>query len=234
MEEKRNTGDKRMWLGGLLILLGALFFFNSFDIIDYSFSRIVFSWPFFFLVIGLFILINTEKKTFGGILTGLGAIFIIPRIFPQIHYDGTIVIALILIGLGIYIIFNKKKKDSQELNALRKDTIDDVSIFGGGNKIINSTNFKGGNITSIFGGSEINLKTCKLAEGTNTIDILCIFGGTTIIVPNDWNVVMNVTSLLGGFSDKSIKDPNVVIDESKTLIIKGLVVFGGGEVKTYL
>ncbi len=61
-----------------------------------------------------------------------------------------------------------------------------------------------------------------------------MFGGTTIVVPNDWNVVMNVTSIFGGFSNKSIKDPNVPIDLTKHLIIKGLVVFGGGELKTYL
>ena len=61
-----------------------------------------------------------------------------------------------------------------------------------------------------------------------------MFGGTTIVVPNDWNIVMNVTSIFGGFSNKSVKDPNANVDLSRTLIIKGLVVFGGGELKTYL
>jgi hypothetical protein len=45
---------------------------------------------------------------------------------------------------------------------------------------------------------------------------------------------MNVTSIFGGFSNKSVKDPNASVDLSRTLIIKGLVVFGGGEMKTYL
>ena len=68
--------------------------------------------------------------------------------------------------------------------------IDDVSIFGGGTKIISSDNFKGGNITAIFGGSEINLTGCKLANGDQVIDVLMIFGGSTIIVPKEWNVVV--------------------------------------------
>jgi hypothetical protein len=46
--------------------------------------------------------------------------------------------------------------------------------------------------------------------------------------------VINVTSILGGFSNKAIRNPSVVIDQSKTLHIKGLAMFGGGEVKTYL
>ncbi len=237
MEDKNKSTDKRFWLGGLLIIIGAIFLFNSFEIIDFQFARIIFSWSFFFLIIGIFIIVNTEKKVLGGILAGIGFIFIIPKIFPQVHYDGTIVIAVILISLGTYIIFKQKDKEdnaADKLGQVKKDVIDDVAIFGGGTRIVTSDNFRGGNITSIFGGSEIHLKGCKLAEGTNYIDILALFGGTTLIVPNDWNIVMNVTAIFGGFSNKSIKDPNVPIDLNKTLIIKGLVIFGGGEVKTYL
>ena len=237
MEENTNKVDKRVLLGSLLIGLGGIFFLNSLDIFDFNFARIIFSWPFFFIVIGLYLSLNTTRKTLGGIIAGLGFIFILPRIFPSIDYDGSVVVAIFLIAIGSYIILNQKKKTEEvvdELGQISKDVIDDVAIFGGGTKIITSENFKGGNITAVFGGSEIILKGCKLAEGTNSIDILAVFGGTTIIVPNDWNVVMNVTSVFGGFSNKSVKDPSRSVDTSKTLIIKGLVVFGGGELKTYL
>lgn len=234
MEEINNKTDKRIWLGGAFIFLGFLFFLNSLDILDFSISSIIFSWPFFFLVIGVFLTLNTNKKLLGGILSGLGTIFLIPKIFPSVDYNGTIVLAIIFIALGLYIILNRREKEKTALDQERKDFIDDVSIFGGGNKIITSDNFKGGNITAVFGGSEINLKGCKLSEGTNVIDVLCVFGGTTLIVPQDWNVILNVTPIFGGFSNKLIKDPNAVTDQNKTLIIKGLVVFGGGEIKSYL
>ncbi len=163
----------------------------------------------------------------------MGAIFLIPKIFPSIDYNGTIVFAIAFIALGLYIILNKREKEKIESDQLRKDYIDDVAIFGGGTKIVTSDNFKGGNITAVFGGSEINLKGCILSEGTNVIDVLCVFGGTTLIVPQDWNIVLNITPIFGGFSNKLIKDPNTVPDQNKTLIIKGLVVFGGGEIKSY-
>jgi predicted membrane protein len=233
MEENTNKTDKRVWLGGAFILLGLLFFFNSMNILSFSISRIIFSLPFFFLVIGLVITINTNKKLLGGILSGLGIIFLIPKIFPDIDYDGTIVFAIIFISIGLYIIFNKVEKDKRAIDNEKKDVLDDVSIFGGGEKSINSDNFKGGSITSIFGGSEINLKGCKLSEGPNVIDVLCVFGGTTLIVPNDWNVIMNVTPIFGGFSNKIIKDPSASVDINKTIIVKGLVIFGGGEIKSY-
>lgn len=234
MEDINNKFDRRMWLGGAFIVLGFLFFLNSLDILDFSISRIIFSWPFFFLVIGVFITLNTNKKLLGGILSGLGAIFLIPHIFPDVHYNGTIVFAIIFIALGLYIILNKKETEKIRFDQERKDYLEDVSIFGGGSKFITSDNFKGGNITAVFGGSEINLKGCKLAEGTNVIDVLCVFGGTTLIVPQDWNIILNVTPIFGGFSNKLIKDPTATPDLNKTLIIKGLVVFGGGEIKSYL
>jgi predicted membrane protein len=114
----------------------------------------------------------------------------------------------------------------------RTDYIDDVSIFGGSNKSITSENFKGGNITAIFGGSKIDLRGCKLAEGKNYIDIITIFGGSTIIVPENWDVRMNVTPIFGGFSNKMDRNPEGTIDHDSTLIIKGVTFFGGGELRT--
>jgi len=236
MEEKNNRADKRILLGSLLVGLGVLFFLKSLDVFDFNFIRIFFSWPFFFLVIGLYLLINTTRKTLGGILAALGFIFILPRIFPSIDYNNSVVFAILLIAIGLYIIINQRKRtetENDKFGQINRDIIDDIAIFGGGTKIITSENFRGGNVTAIFGGSEIILKGCKLAEGTNVIDILAVFGGSTIVVPSDWNVVLNVTPIFGGFSNKSIKDPNKIIDTSKTLIIKGLVIFGGGEIKTY-
>ncbi len=239
MTENKNAFDKRIMLGGVLIILGGIFLLNTMDILHFRFAYVVFSWPFAMLVIGLFVLINTEKKFLGGVLTGIGGLFLIERIFPEVDYDGGIVIPLFLIILGAYIIFKKRRIDTDtgqqfETSKINKDKIDDVSIFGGGNKIISSNNFQGGNITAIFGGSEINLMNCQLAEGDIVLDVLCVFGGTTIIVPKEWNVVMNVTSILGGFSNKAIRNPSVVIDQSRTLHVKGLAMFGGGEIKTYL
>ena len=239
MSENKNTVDKRILLGGILIFLGGLFLLNTMNILNFRITHVIFSWPFIMMVIGLFVLVNTEKKFLGGVLSGIGAIFLLPRIFPQIDYDGGIIFPIFLIILGSYIILKKRKQNTTSeftinSSSINKDKIDDVSIFGGGNKIISSDNFQGGSITAIFGGSEINLINCQLAEGDNVLDVLCVFGGTTIILPKEWNVVINVTSILGGFSNKAIRNPSVVIDSSRTLHIKGLAMFGGGEVKTYL
>ncbi len=235
--QARESGDRRYILGIILVFIGVILLLGSIDILDIRLTHIIFSWPFIFLVLGLFILLNTEKKLLGGLFAGIGFFFLIPRIFPEVHYHGGIVFAVLFIGLGIYVLFNRRTSLTQgtgKHSQIKKDVIDDVSIFGGGSKLFTSDNFKGGNITAIFGGSEINLTGCRLAEGENILDILLVFGGTTIIIPKDWNVVVNVTSVLGGFSDKSIRDPNVIPDQTRTLYIKGLALFGGGEIKNYV
>ncbi len=114
--------------------------------------------------------------------------------------------------------FGKKLADdirNKYHEPVNKDYIDDIAIFGGGHKIIQSDNFKGGNITAIFGGSEIDLTQCKLAEGDNVLDVVIIFGGTEIIVPREWNVRTNVTPLFGGFSNKTQKRYKSAIGHNK-------------------
>ncbi|OGU26979.1 MAG: hypothetical protein A2057_15220 [Ignavibacteria bacterium GWA2_35_9] len=233
-----NAGmDKRITLGIILIIIGGIFLLSTFDIIDFHASRIIFSFPFILFIVGIMIMINSAKKALGGILAGVGFFWLLPRIFPGIDIGPNLIIPVLLIVLGIYMILKHSQKKTEYESgisgeSLKKDTIDDVAIFGGGNKVIHSDNFRGGSITAIFGGSEIDLTNCKLAEGTSVLDIVAIFGGTTLIVPKNWNVQLNVTPLFGGFSNKALKIPNLEIDKSSTLIVKGIAIFGGGEVKT--
>ena len=102
------------------------------------------------------------------------------------------------------------------------DYIDSVDVFGGGEKIIMSQNFKGGKITGIFGGSEINFLNAKLAKGTNYLDLFFMSGGMGLIIPKDWNVKVDVVSLFGGIGDKRDIIDNPENDDS-VLYIKGFV-----------
>ncbi len=121
----------------------------------------------------------------------------------------------------------------QKIPADSMDYIDDMSIFGGGDKMITSQNFRGGRLTCVFGGSKINLLKADLAKGQNIIDIFAMFGGTKLVIPTGWNVKIEITSLFGGFNDKRPVPPDNVIDPSKELVIKGIVIFGGGDIVSY-
>jgi len=238
MENNIQSNPSKVFIGALLIIIGGLFLLRSFQILPFEVSHIIFSWRFILFIVGIVILINSSNKVLGIILTTIGGLFLFPRIFPEIDLDGKLIMGIVIIALGIYVIFISsggkfQAKIDVTMGNINKDFIDDVAIFGGGEKVISSNNFKGGNITAIFGGSQIDLTACKLADGNNVLNITAIFGGSTIIVPREWHVLLNVTPLFGGFSNKIRREPNLVIDQSRTLIIKGIAMFGGGEIKSY-
>jgi predicted membrane protein len=65
-----------------------------------------------------------------------------------------------------------------------------------------------------------------------TIDVANIFGGSKIIVPEDWNIKIEVVSIFGGFDDKRSASVIARSNTSKVVVIKGACIFGGGEVTT--
>ncbi len=60
-----------------------------------------------------------------------------------------------------------------------------------------------------------------------------MFGGIEVVVPRDWKVIINVTSIFGGVDDKRILNPDQVYESNKVLIIRGTAIFGGCELKNY-
>ena len=48
-------------------------------------------------------------------------------------------------------------------------------------------------------------------------------------VPSDWNIKIEAFNIFGGYEMK--RNPDLV-DINKTLIIKGVCAFGGGEIKS--
>ncbi|MHB9011381.1 MAG: LiaF transmembrane domain-containing protein [Ignavibacteriaceae bacterium] len=235
MNNSGNSFSNRIILGLILIFVGGLYLLSTLDLINFNVHHIIFSLPFWAIIWGLVIIKNSRNKAFGILLVFLGALFLIPRIFPNVYYNSDIFFPVLIIAFGIYLMFKRNinwhhchNRFNKQVN---KDQLDDVSIFGGGHKVIISENFKGGNITAIFGGSEIDLSNCKLAEGENVIDVLLMFGGTSIFVPKEWNVNVNVTPLFGGFSNKWRRNFSGPFDSTRTLVIKGVALFGGGEIK---
>jgi predicted membrane protein len=235
-EYYHNTRSRTL-LGSIIILIGAIYLLKTLDLINLDISRTIFSFPFILFFIGIVVLINSNSKLFGLLLTFIGAVFLIPRLFPNIELNSDIIIPVLIIALGFHLLFKRRIRvryaGHYQNRTIDNNYIDDVAIFGGGHKTINSDSFKGGYITAIFGGSEIDLTQCKLAEGDAMLDVALIFGGTTIMVPKEWNVRVTITPIFGGFSNKIFRTPVTPVDTSRSLIIKGVTIFGGGEIKYY-
>ncbi len=233
MEHEKK--EKRLLIGFLIIIIGLALLASNFGVFSYEIRRYFFRWEMILIGIGVIMLAGKENKSSGIILIAVGGAFYL-RDFIDIDINfWQLFWPSLLILIGILMIFRRKiDHDQDELIVENEDIIDDTAIFGGGDRIVTSQNFKGGRITAIFGGSNFNMSKSKLAPGKNYIDVLAIFGGTKLIVPEEWNIKIQVTSVFGGFSDKHRTmpvDPELTRD--KQLIIKGFVLFGGGEIKSF-
>jgi predicted membrane protein len=111
-----------------------------------------------------------------------------------------------------------------------EDFVDATSIFSGVHKKVMSKNFKGGDITTFMGGTEIDLTQADFT-GTVRLDVTQIMGGTKIIVPPHWEVRSEVTALFAGFEDK--RQQPAIANPDKVLIIDGTSIFGGIELKNF-
>lgn len=105
------------------------------------------------------------------------------------------------------------------------------AVLGGVKKLILSKNFKGGEINSFMGGTELNLMQADIQQPV-VLEVHNIFGGTKLIVPANWDVKNEVTAVFGGIDDKRNLNTGIP-DAGKTLILKGTCVFGGIEVSNY-
>lgn len=224
----------------LIIAAGVLLLISSLEIIPFNLSRYVISWQMLLIGIGVISILTSKEKVTGLILIAIGGIFLIAKMNYLSVPVWSILWPTVLIIIGVSLLYSHSLKRNEP--GLPKEGgpigdndefINEVAIFGGNEKHISTQNFRGGKITNIFGGSELNFSKTELAEGDNFLEILYIFGGSTMVVPPDWDIHMDVVSVFGGFSDKRYKRLDAPSNKTKRITIKGLVIFGGGELKSY-
>jgi predicted membrane protein len=233
--EHHHLSNNRAIIGVVLVLVGLFLVMRNTGIFPDFIDHIVFSWPMLLVAIGLVMTLGAAEKTSGVIVMAVGGFFLIPMIFRETFHAYNMFWPSIFIIIGVIFITTKRKgwNSVQAKGIVGDDFIDYVNVFSGGERQIVSENFKGGRISAVFGGMELDFTKARLAPGRNELEIACVFGGATFVVPDDWNISIEVTPVLGGFSDSRRLIPGRTIDSTKQLVIKGAVVFGGGEIKSY-
>ena len=223
-------GAKRLMTGALLLAAGGLLLLKNFDLLSWYVEDIIFSWQMLLIAIG-FISLAGRNYTGAIILFSIGGFFLLPDIFTNLDINFiSIFWPLVIIVIGLTLILRRKNFTGSKKNTeFSNNYIDEMNIFGGSERIITSEYFEGGKITSIFGGSTVNLKNVKLKNGYAEIEMTSIFGGAKIYVPENWDVRIEATNIFGGINDKrqiDISEPN----SANVLVIKGAAIFGGGEI----
>lgn len=251
-QQMNLSGKSKGWIFGfLLILVGVLFLAFNFGWLNPALQSVLFSWPMIFV---LFAFIALSKKEYWGILFWLllAAFFLLPRIaliypdaLPGIDGDFAKIywpVLLIMVGAGVLlkVLFIKQPPNQISLEKDRHMKLNKIEgadgfytrkvVFGGNEDIFLEPIFRGGRIEVVFGGVELDLRRTSLPEGDTFLYVEAVFGGIKLQLPNDWVVVPQVNTVLGGVENKRF---GVVAhpDTSRRLLISGEMVFGGCEIR---
>jgi hypothetical protein len=224
-------------VGLVLVIVGSALLLQK---MGYVFSGWMFTWPMIFLVIGTIALIRHKFQSgFGYFMILFGTFFLLRNegLLPP-EYRQYLVPAG-LIALGAYFIFFKSTRSSwastnwsgKTVSEVNEDEISIDTVFSGIERKVISKNFQGGKIAVNFGGGVVDLTQCELG-GHAELKLDVTFGGLELVIPAHWVVKMEITNTFAGIEDKR-SFPIGGQDNSKTLLIKGNVNFGGLEIKSY-
>ncbi|MGJ3233604.1 LiaF transmembrane domain-containing protein [Marivirga sp.] len=246
MENKqKHKGNNNMSFGVLLLIIGGILLLDRMDIIEFSW---IFSWPFILIGVGIYSLVRHGlRNSFGIIMLLVGSFFLIRRenLIPTEYYDLLLPGGIILIGL--YLILSRTSKfgfskvDAEtgfdenlgvsDAKTVESDYIRAEAVFASVQRRLITKNFKGGKITTAFGGADIDLSKAEIQDSA-VLDVEVTFGGLKLIIPPHWEVQADVSNVFSGIEDKRAF-PSVDEADRKILYIKGSVNFGGLEFKSY-
>jgi len=232
MRNRSDNVNGRIFIGAVLIIIGVLFFMRNFHFLMFNVD--LFSWPVILFILGILIIVKNRNSTFGFILVTIGGLGIAARYFNMsIRYFIAEYWPFLLIIFGIYIIFKRTPHSEVGQNeSVDSDEykIDLFTLLASKTVTIRTNRFLGGKVTSILGESIIDLRNSDLADNKIELETQTILGSTEIHIPSSWNVIIKTTTIFGGIEDVRGFTENSESNQ-KTLIIKGQVLLGGGEIK---
>lgn len=251
--EKSHRRGKIM--GGLLIVvIGTLFLMRELGV---ALPDWLLSWKTLLIGIGI---VTAVKHKFRHpawlILVGIGSVFLFSDFYPENQLK-SLMWPLLAIAVGLFMMLRPRRqfgafhpkrfnhwkqhrykgwehhRQSEVCASENDERIELVTIMGGVKKNLISKNFKGGEVVNIFGGTEINLMQADITNVAR-LEVVQVFGGVRLIVPANWQIHQTeVVTIFGNVEDKRPVNSSPVNEEVKQLLLVGVTVFGGIEIKSY-
>lgn len=220
----RIAGGAIIAVVGLLLLLQNLGFVRVHDLWVY--------WPAILIVLGVARLADAHGSggmVFGGALAGIGALLLLGNL-DILRVDFNLIWPLILVAFGLSMLWRALETRTRVGDTTIPPVGDDLHLFaffGGVKRRIEATGFKGGEISAVFGGVELDLRGSTMATGQAVLEISSMFGGVEMKVPDTWVVDSRMNSIFAGVEDRTVSNRCVAASEAPRLVITGYSMFAG-------
>ena len=230
---KNTSPQQRVVIGAFILIIGVISLVDNLNI--FNTRNLLQFWPMIFIVLGGLKIMQANSSS--GHL--IGGSLVLAGILMTLNHLGLISFGMrdfwpifLIIG-GLIVIFkdrivhtNSTPGADGELSSGSDSKIDVIAVMSGNQSKNSSLDFRGGEITAIMGGVELDLRGASL-QSEAVINVFSVWGGIVLRVPNDWTVVNNGIAIMAGIDDQTVPAMN----SAKRLIIKGYAVMAGVEIK---
>ena len=211
----------RSIMGIILVLLGAGFLLDQFNVISFG-NIISIYWPVILIVLGLVGIIDRRSSKTGSVILLILGILFQARNLDLINVNIFRTFwPIILIIVGIKIIFGKDKvfvhkefsssskgfdtKSTAGTNSSTNedDYINESALFSGINTRVGSQDFKGGTISSTMGEVKLDLRDAKLHNNEASLNISVVMGEVKVYVPSNWKIKYSGKPIMGEFYNRT-------------------------------
>jgi len=221
----------RLVIGLLITALGVIYMAGNLDLIDTR-APLRYFWPAAFSAIGVALLMvrGSVANRRWGVVWLFAGLWMLAYQARWIDVDiWEIAVPLILLALGARLV-QRALKESQggEAPAEAKEQTRIFALLSGSESRTFTQPIKDAEIVSLLSGVKLDLSSAVIEGDRATLQVTAVMGGIEIYAPSEWNIVSEVTPILGAFIDKRRPTANPT---TKTLFVTGLIVMGGVEVK---
>ena len=159
----------------------------------------------------------------------LGGVFLLLACQDVVGFDKLwkLLVPAIIVIIGLKMVFRGifGRRTSRTFVFQNPGNRNTFAAFSGQTVVLEKETFEGAEVSAVFGGVEYDLRKALITQDCG-LKVSAIFGGIDIFVPDNVNVVVNCTSILGGVDNQVPPRPGC-----PTLYISGTCMFGGVDVK---
>lgn len=238
----RSLMTPRLIIGLAIALFGVVLVFDRLNLVVAD--DVLRWWPGVIIAIGA--MIFTQSRRIGGGINGaivmligvwllLNSLRIVRVGFWEMFWP------LVLIGIGVALVMQTLGRRTREVSTATADRDNTLAVFavmGGVKRISTAERFRGGEVTALMGGTQIDLRRAAIPPGEEAvIDVFVIMGGGEILVPSSWTVVTSLVPVMGGVDDKRLPPlpgsaEGLAGKPAPRLVLRGLLLMGGIEIKS--